>query len=89
MIKSGRIRCAVNVACIREKRNASRILVGKPEGKKKLGRPTCRWQDNVKMNVREVGWVWTGLIKLKIGQVEGSCEQDDKPSGSIKCCEIF
>jgi hypothetical protein len=39
-----------------EKRNAHRILVGKPEGKRPLGRPRRRWEDNIKMNLREIGW---------------------------------
>jgi hypothetical protein len=38
------------------KRNAYRILVGKPEGQGPLGRPTCRWVDNIKMDLREIGW---------------------------------
>jgi hypothetical protein len=39
-----------------EKRNAYRILVGKPEGKRPLGRPRRRWVDNIKMNLREIEW---------------------------------
>jgi hypothetical protein len=39
-----------------ETRNAYRILVGKPEGKTPLGRPTRRWVDNIKMDLREIGW---------------------------------
>jgi hypothetical protein len=39
-----------------EKRNAYRILVGKPEGKRQLGRPRRVWVDNIKMDLREVGW---------------------------------
>jgi hypothetical protein len=39
----------------REKRNACRILVGKPEGKRSLGRCRCRWEDNIKMDLREIG----------------------------------
>jgi hypothetical protein len=39
-----------------EKRNAYRILVGKPEGKRPLGRPRPRWVDNIKKDVREIGW---------------------------------
>jgi hypothetical protein len=51
-----------------EKRNACRILVGKPEGKRTLGRPRRRWVNNIKMDPREIGWmVWIGLIWLRIG----------------------
>jgi hypothetical protein len=49
-----------------EKRNAYRILVGMPEGKRPLGRPRHRWVDNIKMNLREIGWDsmdWTDLAQ--------------------------
>jgi hypothetical protein len=39
-----------------DKRNACRILVGKPEGKRSLGRPRYTWLDNIKMDLREIGW---------------------------------
>jgi hypothetical protein len=39
-----------------EKRHVYRILVGKPEGKRPLGRSRCRWVDNIKMDLRAVGW---------------------------------
>jgi hypothetical protein len=39
-----------------EKRNANRLLVGKPEGKRPLGRPRRRWEDNIRMDLGEVGW---------------------------------
>jgi hypothetical protein len=39
-----------------KKRNAYRILVGKPEGMRALGRPRCRWVENIKMDIREIGW---------------------------------
>jgi hypothetical protein len=46
--------------------------VGKPEGKRPLGRPRRRWEDNIKMDLREIGWVlWTGLIWLRIRSGEG------------------
>jgi hypothetical protein len=51
-----------------EKRNACRILVGKPEGKRPLGRPRRRWVDNIKMDLREIGLdVVNGLILLRTG----------------------
>jgi hypothetical protein len=55
MIKSRRMRWAGHVARIGEKRNAYRILVGKPEGKRPLGRPRSGWVDNVKIDFREIG----------------------------------
>jgi hypothetical protein len=47
-----------------EKMNACRILVGKPEGKRPLGRPRRRWVDNIKMNLGERGWEGMNSIDL-------------------------
>jgi hypothetical protein len=47
-----------------EKRNAYRILVGKPEGKRPLGRPRRRWEDNIRMDLREMGWGGMDWIDL-------------------------
>jgi hypothetical protein len=55
MIKSRRIKWARHVARVGEKISTYRILVGKPEGKKPIGRPRLRWEDNIKMNLREIG----------------------------------
>jgi hypothetical protein len=52
MTKPKRMRWAGHVARMEEKRNAFRILVGKPEGKSPLGRPKCRWVDNIKIDLR-------------------------------------
>jgi len=49
------MRCAGHVARMGERRSAHRVLVGKPEGKGSLGRPRCRWEDNIKMDPKEVG----------------------------------
>jgi hypothetical protein len=46
------------------KRNAYRILVGKPEGKRSLGRPRCRWVNNIKIDLRGIGWDGMGWIDL-------------------------
>jgi hypothetical protein len=49
-----------------EKRNTYRLLVGKPQGKRPLERPRCRWVDNIRMDLEEVGWGdvdWIGLAK--------------------------
>jgi hypothetical protein len=56
MMKSRRLRWAGHVARMGEKRIAYRILVGNPEGKRPLGRPRRRWVDNIKMDLREIGW---------------------------------
>jgi hypothetical protein len=54
MIKSRRMRCAGHVARMGETRNAYRVLVRKPEGRRPLGRPRRRWVDNIKMDLREI-----------------------------------
>jgi hypothetical protein len=64
MIKSRRMRWAGHVARMGEKRNAYRILVGKPEGKGPQGRSRCRWVDNIKINLREIGWDGIDWINL-------------------------
>jgi hypothetical protein len=70
MIKSRRMRWAEHIARWGENRIAYRILVGKPEGKRSQGRPRRRWVDNIKIDLREIGWdgvVWILLIRLRIG----------------------
>jgi len=47
-----------------ERRDAYSVLVGKPEGKRQIGRPRCRWVDNIKMGLQEVGWGGTDCIDL-------------------------
>jgi hypothetical protein len=49
-----------------EKRNAYRILVGKPEGRRPLGRPRRRWVDNIEMHLREIGWNGMDWIDLQL-----------------------
>jgi hypothetical protein len=55
VIKSRRMRWAGNVACMGEGRGVYRFLVGRPEGKRPLGRPRHRWEDNTNMDLREIG----------------------------------
>jgi hypothetical protein len=55
IIKSRRMRWAGHVARMGEKRNVYKLLVGKPEGKRPLGRPRRRWMDNIKMDLLEIG----------------------------------
>jgi hypothetical protein len=66
IIKTRRMRWAGHVARIGEKRNGYSLLVGKPEGRRPLGRPRRRWLDNIRMDLVEVGWGdvnWTGLAE--------------------------
>ena len=55
VIKSRRMRWAGHVARMGEGRGVYRVLVGKPEGKRPLGRPRRRWEDNIRMDLQEVG----------------------------------
>jgi hypothetical protein len=64
MIKSRRMRWAGHVACMGTKRNAYRVSVGRPEGKRLLRRLGHRWEDNIKMDLRETGWVGKDWIHL-------------------------
>jgi hypothetical protein len=64
MIKSRRMRWAVHVARMGETRNAYRILVGKPEERRPLGRPRRRCMDNIKMDLRVIGWDGMDLIDM-------------------------
>jgi hypothetical protein len=57
-------RWVVNVARIGEKMNACKILVVKPEGKSPLGRPRRRWEDNIRMDLRETRWSGMDWIDL-------------------------
>ena len=55
VVKSRRMRWAGHVAHMGEGRGVHRVLIGKPEGKRTLERPRCRWEDNIKMDLQEVG----------------------------------
>jgi hypothetical protein len=68
VVKSRRMRWARHVARMEEESGVHKVLVGKPEGKSPLGRPRCRWEDNIKMDYQEVGGVvWTGWSWPRIG----------------------
>jgi hypothetical protein len=73
-----------------ERRGVYRVLVGKPEGKRPLGRPRRRWED-IKMDLQEVefgGMDWIVQAQDR-DKVAGTCECGNVPSGSIKCGEIL
>jgi hypothetical protein len=68
VVKSRRMRLAGHVARMGDDRGAHRVLVRKPEGKRPLGRPRLRWEDNIKMDLQDVsGVVGTGWSWLRIG----------------------
>jgi hypothetical protein len=78
VIKSRRMRWVGHVVCMGEGRAVCRVLVGRPEGNRPLGRPRHRWEDNIELDLREIG----------ISAV-GFCEHDDEPLGSIKKARFF
>ena len=84
------MRWAGYVAYMGEEREVYRVLVGKPEGKRPLGRPRRRWVDNIRMDLQDVGcgyMDWIGLAQDR--QVADACEYGNEPSGSVKCGEFL
>jgi hypothetical protein len=84
-IKSRRMRWAGHVARMGEERKVYKVLMGKPEGKRPLGRPRRRWEDGIRMDLREIGLGGgCGLDSTVSGQgpVAGCCGYGDEPSGS-------
>ena len=67
VVKSRRMRCAWHVARMGEGRGVHRVLMGKPEGKRLVGSPRRRWEDNIKMDLREVGGGGDWVSWLRIG----------------------
>jgi hypothetical protein len=70
VIKSRRMRWAGHVARMAEGRGVYRVLVGKPEGKRPLGRPTRRWEDNIKLDLMETGINGANWIRLAQDRVQ-------------------
>ena len=79
--------------CMGEDRGVHRVLVGKPEGKRSLGRPRCRWEDNIKMGLQEVGGGRGDWMEL--AQDRGTCSYGEELSGSINAgnfltsCKVY
>jgi hypothetical protein len=90
IIKSRRMRWTGHVARMGEKRNVYRLLVGKPEEKRPLGRPRRMWMDNIKMDLLEVGLNVVDLIGLAQDRYRWRALVNAvmKPSDSIKCWEL-
>jgi hypothetical protein len=70
VIKSRRMRWAGHVARMGEGRGVYRVLVGKPEGKRSLGRPRRRWEDNIKLDLRKIGINGAKWIQLAQDMVQ-------------------
>jgi hypothetical protein len=85
MIKSRKMKQAGYVASMEQVRNVYKIVIGNPEGKRPLGRPWCRWEDNSKINFREIESDDCGLEPYASGQgpMAGSCEHGNESSGPI------
>jgi hypothetical protein len=74
------------VALMGEGRDVYRALVWRPEGKRPLGRPTCRWEDKIKIDLTDIGteranWIWLAQDRVRWG---GFCNHGHEPPGSIK-----
>ena len=87
--KLRRMRWVGHVACMG--RGACRIFVEKPQRKRLLGRLRSRWEDNIKIDLQEVGcgsmnWIDLAQDRDRLG---GTCEYGNEPSGSIKCGEFL
>jgi hypothetical protein len=70
VIKSRRMRWAGHVARMGEGRGVYRVLVGRPEGKRPLGRPRCRWENNTKMGLREIVTDEANWIRLAQDRIQ-------------------
>ena len=90
VIKSRRMRWARHVARIGERRGVYRVLVGKPEGKRLLGRPRRRWENDIKMNLQEVGCTllkqYCASEKNKKNEMGGACSAY---GGEGRCIQGF
>jgi hypothetical protein len=91
VIKARRMRWAVHVARMGEVRGAYNILVGRPEGRRPLGRSRCRREDIIKLDLgkiefRDVDWIHLAQDR---DRWRALCEHGDEPSGSIKCGEFL
>jgi hypothetical protein len=84
VIKSRRMRWAGHVAHMGEGRGVYRVLVGRPEGKRPLGRPRRRWVDNIKMDLREIG-----IDGVKCIRLAGFCDHGNEPADFTKNAGFF
>jgi len=91
VIKSRRMRWAGHVARMEEERGVYRVLVGKPKGKRQLGRPRRKWVDLIRMDLQEVGCGYMDSIEMAQDRDRWrtlvGC--GNEPSGSVKCGEFL
>ena len=69
VIKQRRMKGAGHVPRMGERRSVCRVSVGKPKGKTPLGRPRQRWEDNIEMGLKEIGWEGENWIELAFKQL--------------------
>jgi hypothetical protein len=79
--KSRRMRWAGHVACTGEGRKVYSVMVGKPKGKRPLGKPRRRWENGIRIDLREIGW-GCRLDSVGSGLVAGSCKYGGENLGS-------
>jgi hypothetical protein len=70
-----------------EERGVYRVLVGKHEGRTPLGRPRRKWEENIRMDLQEVGC--RGMDWIGLARDRNTCECGNEPSGSIKRWEFL
>jgi hypothetical protein len=90
-IKSRRMKWAVHVARVGERRDVYRVSMGKPEGKRPLGRPRRRWEDNIKMDLQEVGYGgidWIELAQDSYGRRGISCLAENRSASQEGLCSM-
>jgi hypothetical protein len=84
------MRWAGHMACMGKGKVAYRVLVGKPKGKRPQGRPRHRWEDNIKLDLREIGIDGANWIQLAQDRVQWQAfVNTDEPSGFIKTAGYF
>jgi hypothetical protein len=83
------MRWARKVVCMGEKRNSYRVLVGQPEGKRPLGKPRHRWEDNVKIDFREIGLGCMDWIHLAQVRDQWNALVNIEPTDCIKYWKIL
>ena len=88
VVKSRRMRQQGHVTNMGQRKGVYRVLMAEPEGKRPFGKLRCRWDDNIKIQCQEFGWV-NGSIWLRIGTSGGFCECGNKPPGSTNCGKIL
>jgi len=91
VVNSRRMRWAGLVARMGDRKGTYTVSVGKPMGRRPLGRPMPRWEDNIQTSLKEVEWggmYWTDLAQVRV-QVADGCGCSYEPSGSTKCSQFI